>query len=181
MNVNPKKVKLSDHAFNRLHERFGIKSMEQAIGTVRQWLHFAEFVAEVTDEENDKPALLFAYKGTSIYLSTDLTTVLTVVQKEANIYNPLRKQLIQLHKKKLNHFTIKERAAQRKMELFELEANAEISQLKLRMHKTRSSAVKSSCLSRINEVNFKLDEWRRELDCCKSEKRKVAKSMANIL
>ena len=180
--LNVKYIQLNDpHCYQSMAERFGIKDKKAALDTVRNWLRFAEFICEVVDEERGNPALLYAYQGVNFYLSPNKTMVYTVINNKSNIYNPLRKELIHMHKRRLNHFQIKEKACKKKIELKTLEANVEISNLKLRMHKTRSITVRNECEKRIKEINESLNLVKKELDSYVSEKRKVAKSLASII
>jgi hypothetical protein len=175
-----KSVKMSDHAIKRANQRFNIDS-KRALSYFRSVLEKANYVGIIEDSENNKPGQLFAYNRIAIHLSMDCKTILTVYKADTVTYDPLKNKVLELHKKKFNHCTIKERALQKRLDQLKLESQVEIAQCKLRKYKTKSQAVKLACDARIKAIEISIQEYILDIQNLQTEKRRIARSMISVM
>lgn len=178
--LKTKKIHMSDHAYQRMSERFGIKEKTQALGRVREWLREGHKVGLVTDE-NGKDAILYAFGRNAVYLSLDLSTVLTVKREEHVTYKPIKNRLYEMHRKEFNKLDRLEKRKIKRKNLEQLRVNAEISHLEYRKAKTRSENVRVYCDTRIAELKNYINKLKNEIRSIKAEKNQVANSMVSIL
>lgn len=180
--MNVKKVVLTDHAYQRAIERFGlkVKDRQSVLGYCRSLLGKAKRIGVVTSEDGNE-AVLYAGDRHAFFLTLDEQKIVTVSRHEHVTFKPIKEKLALLHEKEIRKLERKEHALQKKIELAKLEAQVEIAELKLRIHKTRSEAVKNACQAKIKAIEQTLEEMNKELNEIKSLKRQVAKSMVSIL
>lgn len=177
--LNTKQISLSEHAFTRCKERLNLKDKNSALGTIRGYLRKSKRIGQVTSEDG-KPSILYTYQSVGIYLSMDLQEVRTVVKHDRLRYSPLRQKVFEMYHKEFRKLGRSEKARIKKLEIAKLEADCEISDLKLRIHKTRSQAVKAACQAHINAIQQHLDDLSNEIKEIQDAKRQVAKSLVFI-
>jgi hypothetical protein len=180
LEVDVLNIKFTNHALQRAKERFN-KSPKEAIPYFRSVLKEAKYIGIIEDSESNKSGQLFANKRIAIHLSMDCNAVLTVYKADTVTYEPLKDKVLELHKKKFNHCTITERAKQKRLDMLKLETEVEIAECKLRLHKTKSNAVKLACEARIKAIKQSLLEYQHEIEELQSEKRRIARSMISVM
>jgi hypothetical protein len=173
-------VNFSKHALQRAKERFKMNPKE-AMPYFQSVLKEAKYIGVIEDSENHRSGQLFAYKRIAIHLSMDYKTVLTVYKADTLTYDPLKDKILELHKKKFNHYSIKERALQKRLDQLKLESQVEIAQCKLRKYKSRSEAVKMACDARIKAIEQTIQEYIHDIENLQTEKRRVARSMISVM
>lgn len=180
--MNVKKVVLTEHAYRRAIERFGLKRTDKqsVLCYCRSLLGKAKRIGVVT-AENGNESVLYAGDRHAFYLSLDEQRIVTVNKHEHVTFVPIKEKLRLLHEKEIRKLERKERSLQKKIELAKLEAEIEIAELRLRIHKTRSQAVKMACKAKINAIEQTLNDMNDELNDIKALKRQVAKSMISIM
>lgn len=178
--LNTKKIKMSPHAYARAAERFNKRNKEEALGHFRGILRQAQKIGETTCEKGNR-TILYAYQRHAVYLSLDLTTIITVNRFENTTYEPIKDKMVSIHRKEFNKLERQERSTEKKLKLLQLESAIEIAQLNYRSIKTRSQNVKKECSYRIEELEAQLKNMEEELHKIKSSKRQVARSMVSVL
>jgi hypothetical protein len=179
MEVDVKNLKFTDHALQRAKERFN-KNGKDAQSYFRSVLEKAKYVG-VIEDEHSHPCQLFAFNKIAIILSIDFKRVVTVYKADTVTYDPLKDKVLELHKKKFNHYSIKERALQKRLDQLKLESQVEIAQCKLRKYKTKSDAVKIACDARIKAIEQTIQEYILDIQNLQTEKRRVARSMISVM
>lgn len=180
LELHTHKIVMSDHAYQRAAERFKKKNKIEALGYFRNLLRQAKRIGKVYSEDK-KPAILYVINKISIYLSEDLTTIITVNIHDEFTYKPLKTKIIELTSKEFQKLDRLERSKLRKLHIFKLEANVEIARLNLQMETTKSEKIKNECQNKIKLINDLIKQKEEELDNIISAKRQIAKSLASLL
>lgn len=179
MDVN--KLRLTNHAYQRIKERFNLNcDKEGALNYCKGRLKNAERIGIIVSKEGEE-TVLYAIGREAYYLSLDETTIKTVTKNVKITYEPIKEKIKEMHMKELRKLERKEKSKHKYLELLMLEANIELSQLKYRLHKTRSQAVKMACQARINALEITLQELQDEINNIKKEKTRIARSMVAVV
>jgi hypothetical protein len=179
MEIDVENIKFTDHALQRAKERFN-KNSKDAQTYFKGILKISKYVG-IIEDGNSKPNQLFAYNKIAIILSMDCKMVRTVFKADTITYDPLKNKVLELHKKKFNHYLIKERALQKRLNQLELESQVEIAECNLRKYKTKSQAVKNACEARIKAVEQTIQEYTLDIQNLQTEKRRIARSMISVM
>jgi hypothetical protein len=178
--INVNKISMSDHAFKRADQRFGITDRSKALSEFRQKLKHAKIIGTVKDDYGNDCYLYGAGK-TAIVIATDEPLIITVYRQDGITYDPLKRKVAELHAKEFRKLQRTEIARVRRLETVKLEADLEIAECKYRIHKTRSASVRIACQGRINAVNMHVCELENEIKQIQSTKKSVAKSMISVI
>lgn len=180
--MNVEQLKITNHALKRIKERFNLKenSRQAILNYCKGQLRHAKRIGIVVSDDG-KEAVLYAIGRQAYYLTLDETEVITVMRHEKITYDPIKDKIKEISERELRKLDRKEKSKHKYLELLMLEANIELSQLKYRLHKTRSQAVKMACQARINALEMTLQELQDEINNIKKEKTRIAKSMVAVL
>lgn len=176
-----KHIEMTEHAYKRASQRLNLSDRNQALNYIKGWFKNSQYISDIYDDDSESYGCLYGHRGIAIVTSPDLKKVLTVYKKEFVTYEPLKKQVYELHRKKLNNYVRQENAKLKKLELLELECEVEVASLRLRSKKTRSQVVRNVCEARVNAIKQSLEEYKQELKQLQSERVKVAKSMISVI
>jgi hypothetical protein len=168
---------VSDHAVQRAKERFHIKN------NVKQWIQEKltnGFFVNKTISEDGSNSLVFSNKNMAICLSTDLTTIKTVMivteLKGISVNEGLGKlqqkinNIVHIELKRTSH-TSKVKIHNNKLKIAELEI--EMANINLLFLRARSKSRKISYQSRINAIKDEIENLKEEIDKCERENRKI--------
>lgn len=175
-------VNLSDHAYERAKERLNHARSDKSfiLNDLRGKLKYAKCLGEIISEKGNR-AVLYAEGRTAIYLSPDLKTIVTVNRFENITHDSLKCKVKEIHEKELRKLRRRERCLEKRNEIEVLKLNLEFTQLDLRIHKTRSAAVKKQCRDKKKEIEQQLWSMENELKKVKDEIRRVSQSLVSIL
>lgn len=173
------KIVLTPHSTKRAKERFGLEKNAD-IKHFRSLLRKAREIG-ISVAEDGGEAILFAIGRCAIYVSLDYKEIKTVRRQETVTYEPIKNLVAEIHAKELRKLTRKENACKRKLHETKLEVKLEIAQLELRMHRTKSIAVKNACQARINALNIHMKEKEDEIQKIYDLKRRISKSMVAVV
>jgi hypothetical protein len=174
------KITLTNHAHERATERFGLKDRAQATGFFREKLRTAGRLGEVIAADGND-AVLYANEGVAIYLSPDLEKVITVCIHNPFKYNPLKDKVQLLYSKELRKISRTEKAQVRRVKHTKAELEIELAELNLRLLRTKSKAVKTSCEARIMAIKNHLHELEKELKGIQDSKRQISKVLTTLV
>lgn len=177
--INFNKIILSQHAVRRSKERLNMDK-DNATGYLRSCLKKAKKIGIVVDTDGSE-SILYANGRIGIYVSTDHEEIKTVIKHENITYSPLKSKIEELHSKELRKFKRKENACVKRLENTILEANVEISQLELRMYRSRSVSVKTACKARISAIKIHIGELEDEIKMIQDSHRQIARSMVSVV
>lgn len=180
--MNVEQLKFTNHALKRIKERFNLKenSRQAILNYCKGQLRHAKRIGIVVSDDG-KEAVLYAIGRQAYYLTPDETEVITVMRHEKITYNPIKDKIKVISERELRKLDRKEKSKCKYLELVMLEADLELSELKYRLYKTRSKAVKMACQARIKALEMRLQELKDEINQIKKEKTKIAKSMVAVL
>jgi hypothetical protein len=178
--IDTSKLIMTQHSLDRAKERFNMDNSTASKYFISR-LSEASYIGIIDDEESEKQSHLFAVGRTAIHISLDLIHVLTVYKSEKVTYDPLKEKVLELHRKKFNRYSITEKAKQKRLHQIKLECDVEVSNLKLRIHKTKSPSVKMACEARILGIRQTINEYEREIVSIQTEKRRIARSMISVI
>lgn len=180
--MNVEQLKITNHALKRVKERFNLKdgSKQAILNYCKGQLKHAKRIGIVISEDG-KEAVLYAIGRQGYYLSLDETEIITVMRHEKITCDTIKDKIKEISERELRKLDRKEKSKRKYLELAILEANLELSELKYRLYKTRSKAVKMACQARIKALEMRLQELKDEINQIKKEKTKIAKSMVAVL
>lgn len=181
--VNVKQIDASSHAIKRAKERFtGWENYNdsQVLGNLRKMLKTSTYAGEVVDEQR-KTSHMFVSEKKAIYLSEDLKDINTVMYHSQVSYTPLKRVLLDLHRKEIRKLTRKEKARLKKLDILKDDCSIELAILNRRMKRTRSESVKNQCMIRTKAIEQTLNEYESEIIEIQNEKRVITRSLASII
>jgi hypothetical protein len=177
--LNTKQIIMTEHAYERVAERLGLKDRKQALGQIRSMLRTARRIGNVINSEGEE-SVLYAFGRVAIYLTTDLSRVKTVIKMDDLSYLIYRDKIKQMYDKELRKLERSEKSKRRKLKLEKLRLNAEIAQLQYRMAKTRSEKVKKESEEQIKNYISYLETLEIELKEILASKYTVAKALVTL-
>jgi hypothetical protein len=173
------KVKLSDHAFNRVKERFDITDKNQSLKRVKKIVAQGTYLGKIADKEGIE-GNLYAHNQDMVSLADD-GTIKTVMKRESFTYDPLKIKFLDICAKEMRKLNRRENATKRKLKNFTFDYNLEVAELERRSHRTRSHNVKMGCRSRRIVLDNEMNLLKQKITNIQNEKRKIAYSTANML
>lgn len=183
LSVPLKSIEVSQHAHERAIIRFSLKytSKSDVVKFIHKNLIQAEYIGQITDTEGND-SHFFVRNKIGFHLSLDLRLIYTVIKIEDKIApSPINDKVKELIHKEFRKLDRKEKAELKKFELFKREANYKIAEVSLRKYKTKSLSVKMSCEALINALQESLQEYENNLLRIKTDKRKIAYSLASCI
>ena len=181
--LNVKKINATDHAFKRARERFGWNTHNdsQILGNLRNLLSKSVYIGEVIEEEHRKTSHMFVSERRGIYLNKELTEIVTVIMHEYVTHVPLKRVMLDLHKKELRKLDRKERSRLKHLESLRDDCDVDLAILKRRLKRTRSESIRLSCQAKINAIKQTVNEYEEEIKRIQNEKRAISRSLAAVL
>jgi hypothetical protein len=182
--INPElktsSISMTEHAFKRAAERFNQKTKNEALGYFRSILKQAQWIGNVVAEDGNE-SILYAYQRQAVYLSPDLTRIITVNHYESVTYEPIKDKISQLHRKEFDKVEKVEKSQTRKLDVLKLQTAIELAQLNYRRAMTRSETVKTLCEQRIAVITNELEIKEQEINELKSVRRQIARSLVSVI
>jgi gamma-glutamylcyclotransferase (GGCT)/AIG2-like uncharacterized protein YtfP len=174
-------IKMSTHANSRANQRFNLSKTE-ALECFRDTLKKARYLGVVSDKYGSE-GKLYTINKIAIITTLDLAEIKTVYRREDVTikYEPIRKKMCEFHDKELRKLNRRESSMVKKLELLKLETQVEIAQLNLRLHKTRSQAVKNVCKARANAINERIHEIESEINQIRKDRNTITKSIIAVI
>lgn len=180
MDLDVKKITMTEHAYQRAKERFNMPDRSHALNHFRVTLKLAKKVGQTIVDDGTE-TILYAHGRTAVYLSLDLKTIITVNKFEYVSYQPIKDKVEALHRKEFKKLERIEKSKIRKLNDIKLKYAIEIAQLNYRQKRTRSNQVREYCESRKKEINIMFAEFEKEISEIQSNKRQIARSMVAVL
>ncbi|EGI2114755.1 hypothetical protein FH832_002817 [Listeria monocytogenes] len=171
-------AKVATHAVDRLFEHFGIDK-SQGANWVRQNLAKAKFLT-VTEDENGRPARIFARDGVVFAVAVDADFVFTVHPAGHENENVLamKKEIEKLAIRKLKEIDRREKAVTRKNTILIAKVDVKLAELSLRLLRARKAEVVSELKSEIKQLNETKEQLSKEIAEIKQSKKHIAKGVA---
>ncbi|MNF95308.1 hypothetical protein D3C84_780540 [compost metagenome] len=182
INTKPSKfdtIELSPHAYQRASERFK-KDESAAPGYFRSILKQAKRIGLQKDSHGND-SILYAHGRIAIYVEPDLSEIKTVLKQESVTYSPIKTKVAELHEREIRKLERTEKSKLRNLQSEELQVNVEIANAKLRIHKTRSEAVRMACAAHIKGLEEYIGQLKEEIETVQSQKRQVCRSMVAVV
>lgn len=188
-NLYVKGIKLSNHAFERMNQHFGVENLATATRIVKEMLSKATRIGSVLAYDG-RINVLYAYQQTAFFLSPDLKTVVTVNKYDEVSYKPIlnkvqgnidKKLLIDLHLKHLEEVEAQEQEQIKKMLAIEAKVREANESYVTLLHIVRGGkGRKKNIKSLISEQNLQLKQEGWKLFNIKVKKRHIAKSLVAL-
>lgn len=179
--INVKKLRVSDHAVQRIIERFNCKNEQEAINYVKSRFNNARYIGVTTCEQGHR-SYMYCIGSIGIFVSMDLLHIKTVVNLESHgHYDGLKEKIEQMYLKEFRKADRSERSKNKRLEYIRLKNDAEIATLKYRAYKTRSHNVKNECESLIVKLQNEIRQCEYDIKNAESNKRKIARAIATVL
>lgn len=175
--LETKNIELSDHAYERLRERFPneAKNKQSATNFTRSVLKNSKYIGILPDQFG-VDAHLYVYKSEiAFHIALDVPVLKTVytIDKQKPI-PPFHDKIVKMYNTEFRKLQRKELAIKRKLKYIVAECEAQIASLKLRKLKTRSDNVKSECESEIVKLNNQIWAINQSLKEVQIKKREIA-------
>lgn len=177
-----KDIALTSHSTDRARERLNIttKDYNTILGRVRNELKLAKYIGVILDDEG-KESHLYSYNNIGYYLTMDKKKVATIMIHNKISYAPLKKNMIELHKKEIRKLTRAEVARLKRFDEFKLKMQMEVSALEYKIHRSRSKRAKNTYMNMIDQWNQQHKELEDEIVNIKKEKRRVSRSLVALI
>lgn len=185
MKPNLKTLKISSHAVKRSIERFNRKDATDAFNYCKCLLGSAKYMGLSVCEFGNKSHLYQAGR-VAIHLDINLSEIVTLYQIDKKTYIPeeipfpLKNKLVKLYEVEINKYKRQENRMNKQLEEMKLNLNLEIAQLQLKIHRTKSAAVKNSCLARIKAISEYLMENELEIKSVQDTMRRVTRARISL-
>lgn len=171
-----KDIKISDHATKQTMIREHLKDEGLANSFLKNTLLISKPIGETFDE-NGKPAILFAKKNKGIYLSPDLTTIVTFIPQEKT-YSSVKTKVVQFLEKEVKKLDRIEKRKVKEFTELKLVTNIEIAELEYEIHKrSKDKAFVNAATARINAIRQSISEYHEEILNIQREKTHTSKSI----
>lgn len=180
MELNYKKVKITEHAYKRASDRLGLTNRNHATGQIRSILKNAQRIGLIVSEDGNE-SILYALNRIAIYLSTDLQRVITVNRFENITYVPVKQKVKEIHEKELRKLDKVISSKTKYTKIIKAELGIEIANLSYRLIKTRSQSVKMACEARIKAIREYIKQLDDEVSQVQNAKRQLARSMVSVI
>jgi hypothetical protein len=177
------KITVSSHGYQRIIERCNLKRTrkEEVESYIRKQLLKSQYLGLVTSSDGNEGEM-FVNGKYSIHLSPEnVGKVITILEHNKMPHSPVQDKVVSVVGREFRKLDRREKARIKQLELYELEADCEISELRLRMYKTKSESIKLSCEARIKALRTRLEELKNEIESIKSDKRKIAYTYCTCL
>ncbi|TVY09835.1 hypothetical protein FPZ49_10695 [Paenibacillus cremeus] len=181
-----KKLQVTEHAVKRAKERFNRRDRNDVLNFCKAHLGAAQYIGKTTSDNGE--GLMFSRHGVMIVLSEDLSKVITLMEIENRSHiartepnTPLYKKLKSLYETEIRKLERSEKSCNKKVDYIKAELNVELSQLNLKLLKTRSESIRCACKARINAIETYIKDKESELCNIQSEKKKIIKALACIV
>jgi hypothetical protein len=187
-NLYVRGIKLSNHAFERMQQHFGVNNIATATRMVKDMLSKAVRIGTVLAYDG-RINVLYAYQQIAIFLSPDLKTVVTINKYTDVTYNPIRNKvdncidkdkLIKLHLERLKQIEEEEQEYINRILSLEEKVRKEIGKCVSLMRMSRRYDTKKHVKSLISNLNHKLKKEGWKLFNLKVQKRHICKSLVAL-
>jgi hypothetical protein len=185
-------IKLSNHAFDRVKQHFGITNLATATRFIKDMLKNAKRIGTVLSYDG-RINVMYAYNQTAILLSPDLRTVVTVNKYKNMTYSKIyekfgikakenidKDKLIELHLKYLEEIEEKEREQTKVLLDIEEKVREAKEFYQTILDVGRGKGRKKRVKKMISEFNYLLKKEGWKLFSIKVEKRYVCKSLSTL-
>lgn len=171
------KIKLTKHSAQRVRERLKAKSGEE-LKVIKDLLKNSTYMGVGCDENGVK---CYLYINGKVRIMADNDSWIRTVIVESNVNYPLKEKLSEIWFKEIRKLNRKIRTREKYVKDFELNANIELAELKLRLHKTKSTSVKLACEARIKAITETVRNYNREIVEYYRENYKIVKHYQRAL
>lgn len=188
LNYSHKQIKVSDveisqHAYERSIERFSLQHKKW--DDVKRYLHKhltdADYIGRIQCTDGNEGEMFVKNQFCFHLKPESFDTIITVIKIDKMKYSPAQTKIRNLVAKEFRKLNRREKARVRQLQEYKLEADLEVSKLKLRKYRTKSDSVKLSCDARIKAITLRLDELEKEIESLADMKRQTAYALATVL
>jgi len=187
--LNFKKLKLSEHALKRAKERLSCSSLQRndILNLCKSLIGSSNTsYVGISPCEDGNNCHMFVHKKHAFHISLDLSTIVTIVNHESKVgnvrhYIGLQGKIKLIYEKELTKIQKLELVNLRKLELIKLKENIDISQIKYKMHCTRSKTAKANYGKKLIEVCTHSRLIQSELDQIRNTKHNIMQTMASTV
>lgn len=182
MNIEFDKLDITQHAYDRIGERFpnAAKNKISALNFTRNMLKSSEYIGIVADKEGADSHMYSYNHDIAIHISIDCEAIKTIykIDRDNRTFLSFRNSIEDIYKKEFRKIHRAELAKRRKLEYIKVKNEAEIASLKFRRHKTRSENVKKECDDLIAKLQREISEIQSEIKHAQTAKRNIAFALA---
>lgn len=190
-----KSLKISDHAVQRVKERFKQKNKSDCLNYCKGILGQPDsrYIGVSTCEQGNQ-AHEFCLGKIVVYISLDMTTVVTAMRiKDKQYLSPtktltpvrelpiLHDKIVALYDSAYKQHDRLESKKVRQLEKEKIERGVRIAELELRIYKTKSAKVKQTCEQELAEVKAQIILLEQEIKQIQDNKRKISRAKISLM